>query len=285
MTSQAVADQEAGPQWADEVRRLAARARRGDPGAQLPAPGDPGRRRPRRRLARAGPARGGQPGPGDRARRGVLHGRDGQDPRAGADRADPGPASRLLARRQHHRRPAPGLEGRAPGRRGGRLREHQRRGQGRVRRVLHVGQRGADRGRACPPTARCCSCPTSSSARMSAGSPAGTTCMSGWASATCTPASARTTCAARRPRRPDAELFIHPECGCSTGALWQAGAGDLPARPDPGAVHRRDAGRGPHDHARRPCWSPPRPACCTSCARPTRRCAGSRSTRTRSAST
>jgi quinolinate synthase len=27
----------------------------------------------------------------------------------------------------------------------------------------------------------------------------------------------------------DAELFIHPECGCSTAALWQAGAGDLPA--------------------------------------------------------
>ncbi len=26
-----------------------------------------------------------------------------------------------------------------------------------------------------------------------------------------------------------AELFIHPECGCSTGALWQAGMGDLPA--------------------------------------------------------
>jgi quinolinate synthase len=26
-----------------------------------------------------------------------------------------------------------------------------------------------------------------------------------------------------------AELFIHPECGCSTGALWQAGTGDLPA--------------------------------------------------------
>jgi quinolinate synthase len=29
--------------------------------------------------------------------------------------------------------------------------------------------------------------------------------------------------------QPGAELFIHPECGCSTGALWQAGAGDLPA--------------------------------------------------------
>jgi quinolinate synthase len=29
--------------------------------------------------------------------------------------------------------------------------------------------------------------------------------------------------------QPDAELFIHPECGCATAALWQAGAGDLPA--------------------------------------------------------
>jgi quinolinate synthase len=28
---------------------------------------------------------------------------------------------------------------------------------------------------------------------------------------------------------PSAELFIHPECGCSTAALWQAGEGDLPA--------------------------------------------------------
>ena len=28
---------------------------------------------------------------------------------------------------------------------------------------------------------------------------------------------------------PQAELFIHPECGCSTAALWQAGEGDLPA--------------------------------------------------------
>ena len=27
----------------------------------------------------------------------------------------------------------------------------------------------------------------------------------------------------------DAELFIHPECGCATPALWQAGTGDLPA--------------------------------------------------------
>ncbi len=28
---------------------------------------------------------------------------------------------------------------------------------------------------------------------------------------------------------PEAELFIHPECGCATAALWQAGEGDLPA--------------------------------------------------------
>jgi quinolinate synthase len=28
---------------------------------------------------------------------------------------------------------------------------------------------------------------------------------------------------------PRAELFIHPECGCSTPALWQSGQGDLPA--------------------------------------------------------
>lgn len=28
---------------------------------------------------------------------------------------------------------------------------------------------------------------------------------------------------------PAAELFIHPECGCATAALWQAGEGDLPS--------------------------------------------------------
>lgn len=27
----------------------------------------------------------------------------------------------------------------------------------------------------------------------------------------------------------DAELFVHPECGCTTTALWLAGRGDLPA--------------------------------------------------------
>jgi quinolinate synthase len=28
---------------------------------------------------------------------------------------------------------------------------------------------------------------------------------------------------------PEAELFIHPECGCTTAALWMVGEGDLPA--------------------------------------------------------
>jgi quinolinate synthase len=28
---------------------------------------------------------------------------------------------------------------------------------------------------------------------------------------------------------PDAELYIHPECGCTTAALWMTGTGDLPA--------------------------------------------------------
>ena len=33
----------------------------------------------------------------------------------------------------------------------------------------------------------------------------------------------------RRKASAGTELFIHPECGCSTAALWQAGEGDLPA--------------------------------------------------------
>ncbi|TDO92480.1 quinolinate synthase NadA [Enemella evansiae] len=28
---------------------------------------------------------------------------------------------------------------------------------------------------------------------------------------------------------PDAELFVHPECGCTTSALWLTGSGELPA--------------------------------------------------------
>src|SRR5246127_220653 len=28
--------------------------------------------------------------------------------------------------------------------------------------------------------------------------------------------------------RPEADLYVHPECGCGTSALWQTGTGDLP---------------------------------------------------------
>jgi quinolinate synthase len=44
----------------------------------------------------------------------------------------------------------------------------------------------------------------------------------------------------------DAELFIHPECGCSTAAMWQAGMGDLPE----GRTHVLSTG-GMLDAARR----------------------------------
>ena len=34
---------------------------------------------------------------------------------------------------------------------------------------------------------------------------------------------------ARVLAEPDAEVFVHPECGCATSAMWLAGTGDLPA--------------------------------------------------------
>ena len=181
----------------------------------------------------------------------LLHGRNRQDPRPGPDGADPGIAGRLLAGRQHHRAPGPRVEGRAPRRRGGRLREHQRRGQGGIRPVLHLGQRGADRGVRPGATGRCCSCPTSSSAPTCSASP-GRANMHIWLGechvhAGISPAELRRKASAE----PAAELFIHPECGCSTAALWQAGHGRPAAGPDPGAVHRRHAGGRPHHHGAR----------------------------------
>ena len=43
------------------------------------------------------------------------------------------------------------------------------------------------------------------------------------------PADLRRKASAMVGAEPRAEVFIHPECGCSTAALWQAGEGDLPA--------------------------------------------------------
>ena len=99
-----------------------------------------------------------------------------------------------------------------------------RRGEGRGRHLLHVVQRR--RGRRVDPAghARCCSCPTSSSARTSSGRPAATTSQV-WLGechvhAGISPTDVRTQVAAH----PDAELLVHPECGCATSALWLAPA-------------------------------------------------------------
>ncbi len=45
----------------------------------------------------------------------------------------------------------------------------------------------------------------------------------------CTPASTAPTCAQRVEADPDAELLVHPECGCATSALYLVGAGAVPA--------------------------------------------------------
>ena len=90
--------------------------------------------------------------------------------------------------------------------------------------------------------------------------------------------------AAQVAAHPDAELFVHPECGCATSALYLAGSGAVPAdrvkilstggmldRP------RSQHDRSGHDASRR-CWSRPRSACCTSSAGPPRRSTSGRST-------
>ena len=77
----------------------------------------------------------------DRVLRRPLHGRDGQDPQLRQDGADPRRAGRVQPRRHDHRRPAAGVEGRAPRRRRRQLRQHDRGGEGRDRHLLHVVER------------------------------------------------------------------------------------------------------------------------------------------------
>ena len=134
------------------------------------APGDPGRRRPRRRLPRAVADRGGDRGVDDRLLRRPLHGRDRQAPQPGQDRAHPDGGGRLLAGRHDRRRRScgPGRPS-TPSAVGRRLREHDGGGEGGGRHLLHLLQRGRRSSRRSRPTPRCCSCPTSSSARTSAG--------------------------------------------------------------------------------------------------------------------
>ena len=206
----------------------------------------------------------------DRLLRRALHGRDGQDPRPGQDRAHPGRPRRLLARRLDHRRPAARVEGRAPRRRRGLLRQHDRRGEGRDRRLLHLvqrrrgrgvdpgGPRGAVPARPVPRRARPPDTGPAEHARLGGGVPRARRHQRRRAHRAGRGAPGRR--AVRAPRVRLRDLGALP--GRHRRRARRAG-------PDP--LHRRDARRRPRVARRRRCWSPPRSACCTSCGGPLRR--------------
>ena len=79
---------------------------------------------------------------GHRPGRRAFHGRDLEDPVAGKDRADPRHARRLFAGRLHHRRRCAAAAPEISRPAGRHLCEHLRRGEGRKRHLLHLGQCG-----------------------------------------------------------------------------------------------------------------------------------------------
>ncbi len=122
------------------------RARRGDPRPQLPDARDLQRRRRHQgRLAGPGARSAAHPGLGDRPLRRPLHGRDREAPQSREDRAAARPRGRLLARLLDHRRRRARAARPSSRRAGGHLRQHLGRGEGRERRLLHVGERALDR--------------------------------------------------------------------------------------------------------------------------------------------
>ena len=121
--------------------RAGTRAKRRDPGPQLPGRRGAGRGRLRRRLAGPVAAGGRHRRRRDRVRRRALHGRDGRHPGARTHRADPRPRGGMLAGGQHRRRGARALEAGEPRSSRCQLRQHHGRGEGAVRLLLHVGQR------------------------------------------------------------------------------------------------------------------------------------------------
>ena len=79
-----------------------------------------------------------------------------------------------------------------------------------------------------PPTPRCCSAPTSSSA-PTCSALTGRENMHIWLGECHVHAGINgAELKARVAEDPDAELFIHPECGCATSALYLVGAGVVP---------------------------------------------------------
>ena len=156
------------------------------------------------------------------------------DARAGCSLADSITADELRAWKAEH-----------PGAVVVSLRQHDRRGEGRDRHLLHVAatpSRWWPRSRR---SGRCCSCPTSSSARTSAGPWAGRTCTSGRGSATSTRASTAPSWPRRPPRTPT------PSCSCTPSA-----AARPPRSTWPAAVRSRPTGS--RSSRRAGCSTPPR---------------------------
>ena len=142
------------------------------------------------------------------------------------------------------------MEGRAPRSRGRRLREHQRRGQGRIRSVLHLGQRGADRGvhpgapggpvpaRPVPRRLRTARHGPRQHAHLARRVPRARRDQPGRA--------------APQGQRRTRGRAVHPSRMRVLDRRAVAGGGGGPAiRPDPGAVHRGHARRRSHDHGAR----------------------------------
>ena len=87
-----------------------------------------------------------------RAGRRALHGRDLEDPQSRQDRADPGRARGLLARRIDHRRGRAAAARQVPGRADRRLCQHLGRREGRGRHLLHLRRTPCRWSRASAPT-------------------------------------------------------------------------------------------------------------------------------------
>ena len=179
----------------------------------------------------------------------------------------------LLAGRLDHRCAAARLEGAAPRRDRRHVREHDRRGQGADRLLLHLGERGQGRGahlREHGSDTEILFGPDmflGAYVEKSLGRP-----MHVWDGECHVHAGIRPAdIASVRAAHPGADFLIHPECGCSTSVMEYVAAGDVDSRRRAHALDRRDARlrRGERTGGRaRPRSSRPRPACSTRCARP-----------------